>query len=102
MTTASRKPRPKQPVNRHAVKKENAYAPPTEKQEKFARSLALQRGYPKGYPIAAAWRDMTGKNKWGGKFNRQDMSRLIDWLNQDDDADGMAQVSNPRHDYDVL
>lgn len=56
------------------------YAAPTDKQIAYATSLAIKAGYPHGYALSAARRDMNGKNPVGD-MKRQECSKLIEWLN---------------------
>lgn len=62
---------------RNAVAKTNTYAAPTTKQIAYAESLARQAGYR--YGINEARRAKTGKNPVGD-ITRQNLSDLIDWL----------------------
>ena len=52
---------------------------PTGKQIAYARSLAIKAGYPAGYAVNAARRDMNGKNRIPD-MKRQECSDLIEFL----------------------
>lgn len=56
----------------------NTHAAPTEKQLRYAESLAAKKGYRY---LSQAYKACYGKNKVGG-FNRSETSQLIEWLSE--------------------
>lgn len=58
------------------MKVTNTYAPTTQKQLDYAEALARKKGYRY---LSQAYKACFGKHKIGG-FNREETSRLIDWL----------------------